>query len=134
MLEEESLYVELKRMEQTERRYRSDREELMRVMGGLDSGILVPPSGEQGNRAFGRGEVLGIGQARGPDGTVLADKLKKRRRGEDGEPAGDVEMPPPPPPKKKVDPMFGKWEKAKEVERSYVQWLIPNVTARRRAQ
>lgn len=105
MLEEEALYVELKRMEQTERRYRSDREELMRVMGGLDSGVLVP--GEQGNRAFGRGEAIGVGVARGADGSVLADKLKKRRRGEDGEPAQDVDMPPPPPVKKKVDPMFG---------------------------
>lgn len=105
MLEEEALYVELKRMEQTERRYRSDREELMRVMGGLDSGVLVP--GEQGNRAFGRGEAIGIGLARGADGSVLADKLKKRRRGEDGEPAQDVDMPPPPPVKKKIDPMFG---------------------------
>lgn len=105
MLEEEALYVELKRMEQTERRYRSDREELMRVMGGLDSGVLVP--GEQGNRAFGRGEAIGVGLARGADGSVLADKLKKRRRGEDGEPAQDVDMPPPPPVKKKVDPMFG---------------------------
>jgi hypothetical protein len=92
-------------MEQTERRYRSDREELMRVMGGLDSGVLVP--GEQGNRAFGRGEAIGVGVARGADGSVLADKLKKRRRGEDGEPAQDVDMPPPPPVKKKVDPMFG---------------------------
>jgi hypothetical protein len=116
MLEEESLYVELKRMEQTERRYRSDREELMRVMGGLDSGVIVP--GEQGNRAFGRGEVIGIGLARGSDGSVLADKLKKRRRGEDGEPTGDVEMPPPPPPKKKVDPMFGERQRVTTIIRT----------------
>jgi DNA methyltransferase 1-associated protein 1 len=38
--EEEALYVEIKRMEQNERRYRSDRDELMRAILGLDSGLV----------------------------------------------------------------------------------------------
>jgi DNA methyltransferase 1-associated protein 1 len=38
--EEEALYVEVKRMEQNERRYRVDRDSLMRTIIGLDSGLL----------------------------------------------------------------------------------------------
>ena len=122
MMEEESLYVELKRMEQTERRYRSERDELLRVMGGLESGILAPGptahgsgggSGGQGNRAFGRGEALGIGLARAADGTVNIDKLKKRRRGEEGGEVTTTTNAPPEPDthlaaatKKKPDPLF----------------------------
>ncbi|KAK1923209.1 hypothetical protein DB88DRAFT_494255 [Papiliotrema laurentii] len=38
--EEEALYVEIKRLEQTERRYRADRDVLMRSVLGLDSGLV----------------------------------------------------------------------------------------------
>ena len=38
--EEEALYVEVKRMEQNERRYRVDRDALMRTVVGLDSGLI----------------------------------------------------------------------------------------------
>jgi DNA methyltransferase 1-associated protein 1 len=38
--EEEALYVEIKRMEQNERRYRADRDDLMRTVVGLDSGLI----------------------------------------------------------------------------------------------
>lgn len=38
--EEEALYVEVKRLQQVERRYRSDRDDLMRTVMGLDSGLM----------------------------------------------------------------------------------------------
>ncbi|WRT70798.1 uncharacterized protein IL334_007797 [Kwoniella shivajii] len=38
--EEEALYIEIKRMEQNERRYRADRDDLMRTVMGLDSGLV----------------------------------------------------------------------------------------------
>lgn len=38
--EEEALYIEVKRMEQNERRYRADRDDLMRTVMGLDSGLI----------------------------------------------------------------------------------------------
>lgn len=38
--EEEALFVEIKRLQQSERRYRSDRDDLMRTVMGLDSGLV----------------------------------------------------------------------------------------------
>jgi DNA methyltransferase 1-associated protein 1 len=38
--EEEALFVEIKRMEQNERRYRADRDDLLRMVMGLDSGLV----------------------------------------------------------------------------------------------
>lgn len=38
--EEEALYIEVKRLQQIERRYRSDRDDLMRTVMGLDSGLV----------------------------------------------------------------------------------------------
>lgn len=38
--EEEALYIEVKRLQQVERRYRSDRDDLMRTVMGLDSGLV----------------------------------------------------------------------------------------------
>ncbi|OCF78753.1 SWR1-complex protein 4 [Kwoniella mangroviensis CBS 8886] len=75
--EEEALYIEVKRMEQNERRYRADRDDLMRTIMGLDSGLV---EFDQSNVEA----IFGI------------DKNKKRKRAEEGEPA----PPPPPPPKK----------------------------------
>ena len=34
------MYVEIKRMEQTQRRYSSDRDDLLRTVVGLDSGLV----------------------------------------------------------------------------------------------
>ncbi|WWC98443.1 hypothetical protein V866_005334 [Kwoniella sp. B9012] len=75
--EEEALYIEVKRMEQNERRYRADRDDLMRTIMGLDSGLV---EFDQSNVEA----IFGI------------DKNKKRKRAEEGEPA----PPPPPPPKR----------------------------------
>lgn len=38
--EEEALYVEIKRLEQNERRYRADRDDLLRTVVGLDSDLV----------------------------------------------------------------------------------------------
>lgn len=70
----------MKKIEQTERRYRAEREELLRRVNGLDSGVLWPsapgPSGNEGNRVFGNGASVGIGSQRARDGTVVgADKV-----------------------------------------------------------
>jgi DNA methyltransferase 1-associated protein 1 len=37
--EEEALYIELKRMEQRERQFRKSRDELLRTLGGINSGL-----------------------------------------------------------------------------------------------
>ncbi|TFK22344.1 SWR1-complex protein 4 [Coprinopsis marcescibilis] len=39
LAEEEALYIEIRRLEQTERRFKREREELMRTLAGLDSGL-----------------------------------------------------------------------------------------------
>lgn len=73
----------MKKIEQTERRYRAEREDLLRRVNGLDSGVLWPsapgPSGNEGNRVFGNGASVGIGSQRARDGTVVgADKVGHR--------------------------------------------------------
>lgn len=39
LAEEEALYIEIRRLEQTERRFKKDREELFRTLAGMDSGL-----------------------------------------------------------------------------------------------
>jgi DNA methyltransferase 1-associated protein 1 len=39
LLEEEALYIEVKRLEQHERRFKRDRDELLRTLAGIDSGL-----------------------------------------------------------------------------------------------
>ena len=39
LVEEEALYVEIRRLEQTERRFKKEREELFRTLAGMDSGL-----------------------------------------------------------------------------------------------
>lgn len=79
--EQEALYMELKKMEQTERRYQAERDELLRRVNGLESGVVWPsapgPAGVEGNRVFGSGASVGIGQARARDGMVIGgDKVR----------------------------------------------------------
>ncbi|WVQ81708.1 hypothetical protein IAT38_003833 [Cryptococcus sp. DSM 104549] len=84
--EEEALYVEVKRLEQNERRFRADRDELMRSVMGMDSGLiqLDNPSMES---------VLGV------------DKNKKKRRLEE-ESAGPSTPAVQAPPKMAKNPAF----------------------------
>ncbi|KAJ9112620.1 hypothetical protein QFC19_000640 [Naganishia cerealis] len=102
IVEEEALYMELKKMEQTERRYRGEREDLMRRVNGLESGVLWPSAavgptgggGMEGNRVFGNGVAVGIGAQRARDGTLVGiDKqLKKRKRGDEPDAGQGQEM------------------------------------------
>ncbi|KAI0036777.1 hypothetical protein K488DRAFT_40369 [Vararia minispora EC-137] len=46
--EEEALYIELKRLEQTERRFKLEREELLRTLLGVESGLPGLPFEEEG--------------------------------------------------------------------------------------
>ncbi|KAK4684807.1 DNA methyltransferase 1-associated protein 1, partial [Tremellales sp. Uapishka_1] len=88
--EEEALYVEVKRMEQNERRYRADRDDLMRTVMGLDSGLI---SLEQVNG----------------EGVVGLSKDKKRKRPEDELPGAVTASPVGPVTKKQKDSAaFGK--------------------------
>ena len=41
--EEEALYLECKRMEQTEKKFKADREDLMRMLAGFESGLIPLP-------------------------------------------------------------------------------------------
>nr|XP_019007840.1 SWR1-complex protein 4 [Kwoniella pini CBS 10737]OCF46621.1 SWR1-complex protein 4 [Kwoniella pini CBS 10737] len=88
--EEEALYVEIKRMEQNERRYRADRDDLMRTVMGLDSGLV---EFDQSNveLIFGADKVRLIPLRT----SLISPQNKKRKRAEEGEP-----LPPPPPPPK----------------------------------
>jgi len=52
--EEESLYIELKRLEQNERRFAREREELLRMVAGVESGLAsVAIEDEMGAVIFG---------------------------------------------------------------------------------
>lgn len=46
--EEDALYIELKRLEQNERRFKRDRDELLRTMLGIESGLPDLPVEEDG--------------------------------------------------------------------------------------
>lgn len=63
ILEEEALYVEVKRLEQNERKFKKDRDDLLRTLAGIDSGLpeIVEDDG-------------------GPLG-VTTDMLKKKKKG-----------------------------------------------------
>lgn len=45
--EEEALYVEIKKLEQKERRFAKEREELMKVVAGIDSGLGIHQPDEE---------------------------------------------------------------------------------------
>jgi hypothetical protein len=62
-------------MQQKQARYASERQELMKTMNGLDSGVFYP-DGVNGNKVFGNAAASGIGGARGADGVLMqGDKV-----------------------------------------------------------
>lgn len=68
--EEEALYIEMKRLQQNEARFARDREDILRTLGGLDSGLAnlnVDPD----YFVTGPGSVAA--------GAVIQEKKKKRR-------------------------------------------------------
>jgi DNA methyltransferase 1-associated protein 1 len=60
--EEEALYIEIKRLEQNERKFKKDRDELLRTLAGIDSGLPDVVEDE--------GALLG-----------LTSDMKKKKRG-----------------------------------------------------
>ncbi len=69
-MEEEALYIEIKKLEQNERRFKREREDLLRLLAGIDSGL--PDITED--------DVASLGQL-----PTIDPKLKKRRGGIDSE-------------------------------------------------
>lgn len=67
--EEEALFIEIKRLEQTERRFKRDRDELLRTLAGIESGLDGLPVDDEG--------PMGSGDT----------KQKKRRHGSEWESA-----------------------------------------------
>jgi DNA methyltransferase 1-associated protein 1 len=64
--EEEALYIEIKRLEQNERRFKRERDELLRTLLGVDSGLP---------------EIIGMVDDEGPMGGSTENGGKRRRRG-----------------------------------------------------
>lgn len=64
--EEEALYIEIKRLEQNERRFKRDREELLRTLLGVESGLP---------------EVINMVDDEGPMGGISESWNKRKRRG-----------------------------------------------------
>ncbi|KAF5363422.1 hypothetical protein D9756_000389 [Leucocoprinus leucothites] len=67
-LEEEALYIEIKKLEQNERRFKREREDLLRLLAGIDSGL--PDVTED--------DVASLGQV-----PAIDSKVKKRKNGID---------------------------------------------------
>ncbi|KII94890.1 hypothetical protein PLICRDRAFT_86353 [Plicaturopsis crispa FD-325 SS-3] len=82
--EEDALFIEIKRLEQNERRFKKERDELLRTLAGVDSGLPDVI-----------GEEDGFGDA------LVADPKKKRRPGVDtnspSTPSNIISLGPPPP-------------------------------------
>ena len=64
--EEEALYVEIKRLEQNERRFKRERDELLRTLLGVESGLP---------------DIVGMIDDEGPMGGSAENGGKRRRRG-----------------------------------------------------
>ncbi|KAJ7584333.1 hypothetical protein C8J56DRAFT_950702 [Mycena floridula] len=74
--EEEALYIEIKRLEQTERKFKREREDLLRTIAGIDSGLPDIVEDE-------------------PIQNVPIDSLRKRKRGDDIPSTPSISAPPP---------------------------------------
>lgn len=81
LAEEEALYVELKRIEQSERRFKKERDELLRSLFGVESGLPDVNSDEDGLNATSSGGGMAISVS-GSGLSVDTKKMKKRNAGE----------------------------------------------------
>jgi DNA methyltransferase 1-associated protein 1 len=98
-LEEEALFIELKRLEQSERSFTREREDLLRVLEGVNSGlagVALQSIADEEEYAL----MLGEGKAAANGSGSTANK---KRKGGMGMGVGDIESPvsaiaPPPPP------------------------------------
>ncbi|KAL4247057.1 SWR1-complex protein 4 [Abortiporus biennis] len=78
--EEEALYIELKRLEQNERRFKKDRDDLLRTLLGIESGLPDIPTEDELP-----------GQTPTSTSSLFIDTKKTKKRGGIG--AGDLETP-----------------------------------------
>lgn len=87
--EEEALYVEVKRLEHNERRFKKDREHLLRILAGIDCGL--PDVVEDDGAALG---ILndGVGSGGGSSSTVGVSRKKNTKKG-GTQPPTEIETP-----------------------------------------
>ncbi|SPO22755.1 related to SWC4 - component of the Swr1p complex [Ustilago trichophora] len=88
LAEEEALYVEIRRIEQNEARYASEREELLRLLGGWES---LPSSSPHAVAAAGSGitSLLAADEDQNAKGRAGNAKKRKLQQIEDGTPGAD---------------------------------------------
>lgn len=102
--EEESLFLEVKRIEQNEKRYRADRDALLRSIMGLDSGVI---SLDQANSEG----VVGVDRVSRYSATNQFTKLngqnKKRKRQEEADSNAAPSVAPIAPKKARESAAFG---------------------------
>ncbi|SJX61022.1 related to SWC4-component of the Swr1p complex [Sporisorium reilianum f. sp. reilianum] len=77
LAEEEALYVEIRRIEQNEAKYASEREELLRLLGGWES---LPSSSPHAVAAAGSGIASLLGSEEDPAGKGRAGAANKKRK------------------------------------------------------
>ncbi|RXK41024.1 hypothetical protein M231_01655 [Tremella mesenterica] len=83
--EEEALYVEVKRMEQVQKRYRSDRDQLLRSIIGVESGLVnVDHETADGGLPFDRKRKRRPEGAEGGEDSVNQDGKKSKATAHDG--------------------------------------------------
>ena len=70
IVEEEALYIEIKRLEQNERKFRKERDELLRTLAGIESGLPDLHVDEDGLNLVG-------GLSAGGSGSMFDKKKKK---------------------------------------------------------
>ncbi|SPO24929.1 related to SWC4 - component of the Swr1p complex [Ustilago trichophora] len=88
LAEEEALYVEIRRIEQNEAKYASEREELLRLLGGWES---LPSSSPHAVAAAGSGiaSLLGADEDQNAKGRAGNAKKRKLQQIEDGTPGAE---------------------------------------------
>ena len=82
LAEEEALYVELKRIEQNEKRFKQDRERLLRTLLGAESGLPDLPIDEDGPlgdpKKKKRGGASELDSPATPSSSLFASAVPKR--------------------------------------------------------
>ena len=82
--EEEALYIELKRIEQVERKFKKDRDELLRRLLGVESGLpdIINLTDEDGLNSTSGGLSISMG---GGSGLSIDTRKKKKGNGQEVE-------------------------------------------------
>ncbi|KAF8631551.1 hypothetical protein AX15_002306 [Amanita polypyramis BW_CC] len=84
IIEEEALYIEVRRLEQTERRFKKEREELLRTLAGIESGLPdiieeeTPPVLTMDTKKKKKGGMMDLESPATPSSISLGPPLVKR--------------------------------------------------------